>query len=326
MVYMIRWAIHWTVFADMLPDTNVLYIYCNYCVNICFQILCCCSVSLHIMMDITAAFTVLLILPNHMWPGFALISVCFGASNFWCSYMINIYITAADCSVSISQYCQLDTFGICMHSMAPIPYLYWYNTAYSHVWNALQRVWVKYKLNIHMHKAIYHRGYCISVVSSTKCTLIVLLMYATAALQTSGHLHWLGDVTTRSSCEPTDALHQFEFPLLEIVAMAIPPIRLQFNPMPDRETWNVRCLALLKWMCTIKDGSLPINRVQWHAPDKMSRGYMKVRWPITTASYAISVHLHSIRSWKFLSRKEIKQICISTQKQYIIYWSIIGNS
>ena len=47
MVYIIKWAIQWTFFADehMFPATNILYIYRNYFVNVCFQMLCCCSIQ-----------------------------------------------------------------------------------------------------------------------------------------------------------------------------------------------------------------------------------------------------------------------------------------
>ena len=55
-----------------------------------------------------------------------------------------------------------------------------------------------------------------------------------------------------------------ESPFLEMADMTIPPTGLQFNPMPDKETWKSRCLGIVRWMCTFTNLSLPLESSSIH--------------------------------------------------------------
>ena len=96
-------------------------------------------------------------------------------------------------------------------------------------------------------------------------TLILLLMYATAVPQSSGHLHWYRHETNSSLCEPTNDLHQIAFPFLVMIDMPIPPVGLQFNLIPEREIWMVLCLGLVIWMYTTTGVSLVVDFSDMHA-------------------------------------------------------------
>ena len=94
--------------------------------------------------------------------------------------------------------------------------------------------------------------------------MTLLLMCATALLQISGHIHWYWHVTNSYSCDPTRALYRIEFPLMAMVIMTISSIGLHTKPIPDKETRNVRCLGIVRCMCTFTILSLPLGFSDMH--------------------------------------------------------------
>ena len=143
-------------------------------------------------------------------------------------------------------------------------------------WNAFQRVCVKYILNMHMHNAIYHRGYSISVANFTKthCHLITDVRYYGAAS--------IGTFTLVGACDNSvfvcgnNCFTPSRVPAIRNDSHGNTPNWAAVQPYARQGNLECPLFGTLK-MNVYNQGWVTTDRVQWHAPGKISRGYMKVR-------------------------------------------------